>query len=80
MQQIFRSDKHNIFNEEAKKIGLNDNDNKIMKSINSIETYTYGTSKHVLCKKEGSKCNNKMKQQQNKNRINGSSLSNISSY
>ena len=33
-----------------------------MKSINSIEKHAYGTSKHVLCKKEGSKCNNTMKQ------------------
>ena len=30
-----------------------------MQSIDSIETYTYGTSKDLVSEKEGMKCNNK---------------------
>ena len=29
-----------------------------MQSIDSIETYTYGTSKHLASEKEENKCNN----------------------
>ena len=31
-------------------------------SIDSIETYAYGTSKDLVCKKEKTKCNNIIKQ------------------
>ena len=33
-----------------------------MQSINLVETYAYGTSKDLLCKKEKTKCNNIIKQ------------------
>ena len=36
-----------------------------MRSSNSIETYTYGTSKDLICKKEKIKQNNIIKQQKN---------------
>ena len=49
-QQRFRSENHNVFIEEVNRL------------IDSIETYSYGTSKDLVCKKEEIKCNN-MKQQ-----------------
>ena len=36
-----------------------------MQSIDSIETYVYGTSKELACKKEDVKCNNMTKQCKN---------------
>ena len=33
-----------------------------MQSIDSIETYAYGTSKDLICKKKEAKCNNVIKQ------------------
>ena len=36
-----------------------------MQSIDSIETYVYGTSKDLACKKEEIKCNNIIKQYKN---------------
>ena len=36
-----------------------------MQSIDSIETYAYGTSKDLICKKEKNKCNNIIKQFKN---------------
>ena len=57
-QQRFRSEKHNIFTEEIDKIALSSNDAKRMQSIDSTETYEYGMSKDLVCKKEEIKCNN----------------------
>ena len=45
-----------------KKIALSSNDNKRKQSIDSIETYAYGTSKGLVSKKEEIKCNNIIKQ------------------
>ena len=36
-------------------------DHKRMQSIDSIETYAYGTSKDVVSEKQGIKCNNIIK-------------------
>ena len=36
-----------------------------MQSIDSIETYTYGTSKYLVSEKEETKCNNVIKQYKN---------------
>ena len=36
-----------------------------MQSTDSIETYAYGASKDLACKKEEIKCNNIIKQYQN---------------
>ena len=36
-----------------------------MQSIDSIETYAYGMSKDLVCKKEEFKCNNIIKQYKN---------------
>ena len=43
---------HNVFTEVINKITLSSSDHKIMQSIVSIETYAYGTSKDLICKKE----------------------------
>ena len=51
-QQIFQSEKHDVFTEEINKIALSSNDNKRMQTIDSIETYAYGTSKDLVCEKE----------------------------
>ena len=44
-QEQFKNGKHNVFTEEINKIGLNSIDTKRMYSVDSIETYAYGTSK-----------------------------------
>ena len=38
------------------------NDGKTVQSIDLIETYTWGTNKSLIIKKEGIKCNNAIKQ------------------
>ena len=43
------------------KIELSSNDDKRMQSIDSIETYAYGTGKDVVSEKEKIKCNNIIK-------------------
>ena len=50
-QQRFRSEKH-VFTEEINRIALSSNDGKRMQSISSIETYTYGMSNDLVCKKK----------------------------
>ena len=41
----FTVEKRNVFTEEAKNISLSANDDKIIQSVVSIETYGYVTSK-----------------------------------
>ena len=60
-QQIFKGERHNVFTEEINKIALSSNDDKRMQSIDSIETYAYGTSKYLVSDKEEIKCNNIIK-------------------
>ena len=52
-------------NELGKKIKTDANDQKRSQSIDSIETYAYGTSKDVVCKKEEIKGNDIIKQDKN---------------
>ena len=61
IQQRFKSERHNVFTEEIGKIPLSSNENKRMQSIDSIETYTYGTSKDLVSDKEEIKCSNIIK-------------------
>ena len=63
--QRFKSERHNDFTEEINKIALSSNDDKRMQSIDSIETYAYGTSKDLVSEKEVIKFNNIMKQYKN---------------
>ena len=51
-QQRFRSERHNVFTEEINKIALSSNDNKIMPSIDSIETHAYETSEDLVSETE----------------------------
>ena len=50
--KTIRSERHNVFTEEINKIALSSNDDKRMQSIDSIETYAYGTSKDLVSDKE----------------------------
>ena len=52
---------HNVFTEEINKIILSSNDDKRMRSIDSIEAYAYGTSKYLVSEKEDIKCSNTIK-------------------
>ena len=60
-QQRLKSKRNNVFIEEIKKTALSSNDDKRMQSIDSIETYEYGTSKDLESEKEEIKCNNIIK-------------------
>ena len=51
-QQIFKSERLNVFTEEVNKIALGLNNNKRIQSVDSIETYAHGMSKDLICKKE----------------------------
>ena len=44
--------------EVINKMALSSNDDKRIQSIDSIETYPYGMSTDLICKKEKIKCNN----------------------
>ena len=59
---ILKTREDNVFTEEVNKIALNVNDDKRIQSIDSVETYVYGTCKNWICKKEKTKCNNIIKQ------------------
>ena len=52
MQQRFKSGRHHVFTEKINKIILNSNNNKRIQSIDSVQTYGYGTGKDLICKKD----------------------------
>ena len=56
-QQRLNIERHNVFTKVINKIALSSNDDKRMPSIDSTETYAYGTSKDLICKKEKIKRN-----------------------
>ena len=56
-QKKIKKERHNVFTEDINKIDLKSNDDKRIQSIDSIETYAYGTSKDLICKKEKTKVN-----------------------
>ena len=49
---MLKSNKHNVFTEEIKKIALSSNDDKKMQSIDLIKIYEYGMSKDLTQNKE----------------------------
>ena len=57
-RQRFKSGEHNVFTEEINKISLSSNDDKKMQSIDSTETYAYGTIKGLVSEKEEIKYSN----------------------
>ena len=65
-QQIYRSEKHDVFTKEVTKIAVSANDDKTIQSTHLIETYTYGMSKDLICKTEQTKCSNIIKQRKKK--------------
>ena len=50
-QQRLRSEKQNVFTEEVKWIALSANDDKRIQTIDSAETYLFGTGKNLECTK-----------------------------
>ena len=56
---------HSAFTNKVNKIVWSWNDDKIMQSIDSIETYAHGINKDVVRKKKEIKCNNIIKQYTN---------------
>ena len=63
--QRFKKEKAQCFTEEINNNDLNSNDDKKMKSIDSIEKYGYGTSKDLVSEKEEIKFNNIIKRYNN---------------
>ena len=55
-QYRFKSERHDIYTEEINKIALSSNDDERIQSIDLIEIYAYGTSKHLVSEKELIKC------------------------
>ena len=60
-QQIFKSERHNVFTEAINQTALSSNDDKRMQSFNSVGTYKYGMSKDPVSEKVDLKCNNIIK-------------------
>ena len=54
-QEIFKSERHNVFTEEINKTALNWNNDKRIQSIDSIEKYAHGMSKDHIWKREKNK-------------------------
>ena len=53
---------HNFLTKKNYKIVLISNNDNRLQSIDSIETYAYGTSKNLVSEKEEIKCNDIIKQ------------------
>ena len=64
-EQRFKSERDNVSTEEINNISLSSNEDKRMHSVDSIETFEYGTSKDLVSEKEEIKCSNILKQFKN---------------
>ena len=51
-QLRFKSDHHNVYSEEVKKIALNSNDDKRLQTFDRVTTYSYGTNAFKVCEGE----------------------------
>ena len=51
-QLRFKSDHHDMYTEEANKIALSRNDNKILQTSDRVTTYPYGTNAFKVCESE----------------------------
>ena len=61
IQKRFECERHNVFTEEVNKIAWSSNDDKRIQSVNSVETYAYGTSKDLVLEREEIQCYNVIK-------------------
>ena len=52
LQQRFKSQKHDAYTEEVKKIALSSNGDKRLQRFDRITSYSYGTSAGKVCKTE----------------------------
>ena len=51
-QERFKSETHNVYTEEIKKIALNSNDDKRLKTFDRITSFPYGYNVGKICKTE----------------------------
>ena len=51
IQQRFKNERHTVFTAEMNRITSSLNDHERIQSIDSIETYAYGTSKYLVSDK-----------------------------
>ena len=51
-QQVFRSDRHNVYTKEINKIALSNNDNKRLQTFDKVTTYPHGTNTIKACENE----------------------------
>ena len=51
-QQRFKSEKHDLYNEEINKIALSSIDDKRLQTFDRVTSYPYGTSAGKVCKTE----------------------------
>ena len=51
-QQRFKSERHNLYTEEVKKIALSSNDDKRLQTFDRITSYPYGRIVGKVCKTE----------------------------
>ena len=51
-QQRFKSEKHDVYTGEVKKIALSSNDDKRLQTFDGITSYPYGTIAVKVCKTE----------------------------
>ena len=58
LESDFKTERHNVFTEEINNTALSSNHDKIMKSNDLIEIYTYETRKDLVTEKQEIKCNN----------------------
>ena len=68
-QQRFKSDHHQIYNEEINKIALSSNDDKRIQTFDSITTYPYGTNAFMVCENEMILKNKNINKNKNKESI-----------
>ena len=52
LQQRFKSDHHNAYTEQIKKIALSSNDDKRLQTFDIITTYPYGKNAFKVCENE----------------------------
>ena len=64
-QKKCKSERNNVFTEKINNSALTSNDDIRMQLNNSTETYAYGTSKDLVSKEVGIKCNNIIKKYKN---------------